>query len=87
MTFRDKQETKCHDDLLHGLVDDDGFRTTGGWRDHSPRGACWNGIALGASTVAASVIAGLLGSVAIVLCAVIFSQPVWGTWWRLVRCG
>ena len=51
------------------------------WRLGYRRGSCWVGVALGAMTVAASVFAGLLGSVAIALCAVIFSLPAWGAWW------
>ena len=45
------------------------------------------GVALGAKTVAASVSAGLLGPVAIALCAVIFSLPAWGAWWWLAHNG
>ena len=42
---------------------------------------------LGAMTVAASVFAGLLGPVAIAVCAVIFSLPAWGAWWWLAHNG
>ena len=45
------------------------------------------GIVLGAITVAASVLAGLLGPVAIAICAVIFGLPVWGAWWWLAHSG
>ena len=48
------------------------------WRLGYRRGAWWAGIVLGAITVAASVLAGLLGPVAIAICAVMFSLPVWG---------
>ena len=51
------------------------------------RGAGWAWIGLGAITVAASVVAGLLGPVAIAVYAVVLSLPVWGAWWWLVRRG
>ena len=51
------------------------------------RGAGWAWVALGAVTVAASVVAGLLGPVAIAVYAVVLSLPVWGAWWWLVRRG
>ncbi len=52
------------------------------------RGGAWlTGIGLGAVTIAASVVAGLLGPVAIGVCAVVVSLPVWGAWWWLVRRG
>ena len=57
------------------------------WRLGHRRGAWWTGIALGATTVVASVFAGLLGPVAIVLYAVIFSLPAWGAWWWLAHNG
>ena len=38
-------------------------------------------------TIAASVVAGLLGPVAIAIYAIMLSLPVWGTWWWLVRRG
>ena len=41
----------------------------------------------GGRPVAASVFAGLLGPVAIAVCAVIFSVPVWGAWWWLAHNG
>ena len=55
------------------------------WRLGKRRGAWLAGIGLGAVTIAASVVAGLLGPVAIAVCAVVLSLPVWGTWWWLVR--
>ena len=57
------------------------------WRLGYRRGSWWAGVALGAMTVAASVSAGLLGPVAIALCAVIFSLPAWGAWWWLAHKG
>ena len=57
------------------------------WRLGYRRGAWWAGIVLSAITVAASVLAGLLGPVAIALCAVVFSLPVWGAWWWLAHNG
>ena len=51
------------------------------------RGAWMAGMVLGAVTVAASVVAGLLGPVAIALCAVVLSVPVWIAWHWLVRRG
>ena len=51
------------------------------------RGAWMAGIVLGAVTVAASVVAGLLGPVAIALYAVVLSVPVWIAWHWLVRRG
>ena len=57
------------------------------WRLGYRRGAWWAGIVLGAITVAASVLAGLLGPVAIAICAVMFSLPVWGAWWWLAHNG
>ncbi|MDE0458717.1 MAG: hypothetical protein OXI15_15590 [Chromatiales bacterium] len=41
------------------------------------------GIGLGAVTVAASVVAGLLGPIAIALYALVLSVPVWIAWWWL----
>jgi len=55
------------------------------WRLGYRRGAWWAGVALGAVTVAASVFAGLLGPVAIAVCAVIFSLPAWAGWWWLAH--
>ena len=57
------------------------------WRLGYRRGAWWAGVALGALTVAASVFAGLLGPVAIAVCAVIFSLPAWAAWWWLAHNG
>ena len=49
------------------------------------RGAWLAGIGLGAVTVAASLVAGLLGPVAIAVCAVVLSLPVWIAWWWIAR--
>ena len=52
------------------------------------RRAVWMaGIGLGAATAAASLVAGLLGPVAIALYAVVLSVPVWIAWYWLVRRG
>ena len=51
------------------------------------RGAWTAGIGLGAVTVAASVVAGLLGPIAIALYAVVLSVPVWIAWYWLLRRG
>ena len=51
------------------------------------RGAWTAGIGLGAVTVAASVVAGLLGPIAIALYAVVLSVPVWVAWYWLLRRG
>ena len=48
-------------------------------------GAWMAGIGLGAATVAGSVVAGLLGPIAIALCAVLLSVPVWIAWYWLVQ--
>ena len=45
------------------------------------------GIGLGAVTVAVSPVAGLLGPVAIAVCAAVLSLPVWAVWGWLVRRG
>ena len=55
------------------------------WRLGYRRGAGWAWVALGAVTVAASVVAGLLGPVAIAVYAVVVSVPVWGAWWWLAN--
>ena len=55
------------------------------WRQGYPRAAWAAGIGLGAVTVAASLVAGLLGPVAILLYAVVLSLPVWATGWWLAR--
>ena len=57
------------------------------WRLGYRRGAGWAWIGLGAATVAASVVAGLLGPVAIAVYAVVLSLPVWGAWWWLAHRG
>ena len=50
------------------------------------RRAVWiAGIGLGAVSVAASVVVGLLGPVAIAIYAVVLSLPVWAAWWWLAR--
>ena len=51
------------------------------------QGAWLAGIGLGAVTVAASVVAGLLGPAAIAVSAVVLSLPVWIAWWWLARHG
>ena len=50
------------------------------WRLRYRRTAWSAGIVLGALTVAASVLAGLLGPVAIAAWAVLFSLPAWALW-------
>ena len=57
------------------------------WRLGYRRGAGWAWIGLGAVTVAASVVAGLLGPVAIALYAIVLSLPVWFAWWWLAHRG
>ena len=57
------------------------------WRLHYRRLAWVAGIGLGAVTVAASLVAGLLGPIAIAVYAAVLSLPVWGTWWWLARRG
>lgn len=57
------------------------------WRLRYRRAAWLAGIGLGAVTVAASLVAGLLGPVAIAVYAVVLSLPVWAAWWWLVRRG
>ena len=44
-------------------------------------------VCLGVLTVAASLVAGLLGPIAIALYAVTLSLPVWAAWWWLKRRG
>ena len=51
------------------------------------RGGWWAWIGLGAVTVAASVVAGLLGPIAIAVYAIVLSLPVWLGWWCLARWG
>ena len=57
------------------------------WRLGYRRGAGWAWVALGAVTVAASVVAGLLGPIAIAVYAVVLSLPVWAAWWWLAHRG
>ena len=57
------------------------------WRLHYRRLAWVAGIGLGVVTVAASLVAGLLGPIAIAVYAAVLSLPVWGTWWWLARRG
>ena len=57
------------------------------WRLGYRRGAWLAGIGLGGVTVAASLVAGLLGPVAIAIYAVVLSVPVWLAWLWLVRRG
>ena len=57
------------------------------WRLHYRRLAWVAGIGLGAVTVAASLVAGLLGPIAIAVYAAVLSLPVWGTWWWLAHRG
>ena len=57
------------------------------WRLGNP-GAAWLAFAvLGPATVAASLLAGLLGPLAIAICAALFSGPVWITVAVLSRGG
>ena len=55
------------------------------WRLRYRRAAWIAGIGLGAVSVAASVVAGLLGPAAIAIYAVVLSLPVWAAWWWLAR--
>ena len=55
------------------------------WRLGYRRAAWTAGIGLGAVTVAASLVAGLLGPVAIAVYAMVISLPVWIAWWWLKR--
>ena len=55
------------------------------WRLGYRRAAWMAGIGLGALTVAASLVAGLLGPVAIAIYAAVLSTPVWIAWCWLVR--
>ena len=57
------------------------------WRLRYRRAAWFVGMGLGIATVAASLVAGLLGPAAIAIYAIVLSLPVWGTWWWLVRRG
>ena len=50
------------------------------------RGAWVAGVVLGVLTVQATVVAGLLGPVAIAVCAAVLSLPAWGAWrWLAYR--
>ena len=56
------------------------------WRAGYRRAAWWVGIGLGAVTVAASLLAGLLGPLAIAVYAAVISLPVWiVSWWLAWR--
>ena len=55
------------------------------WRLGYRRGAWTAGVALGAATVAVTLAAGLLGPVAMAVCAVALGLPVWFAWWWLTR--
>ena len=55
------------------------------WRLRYRRAAWAVGIGLGAVTVMASLVAGLLGPIAIAIYAIVISLPVWGAWWWLAR--
>ena len=57
------------------------------WRLGYRRAAWAAGIGLGAVTVAASLVAGLLGPIAIAVYAAVLSLPVWLAWWCLARWG
>jgi len=57
------------------------------WRLGYRRGAWAAGIALGVLTVLATVVAGLLGPVAIAVGAALLSLPVWIAWLWLARHG
>ena len=54
------------------------------WRLGYRHGAWMAGIGLGAATVAASLVAGLLGPVAITVYAAVLSVPVWIAWYWLL---
>ena len=57
------------------------------WRLGFHRAAWMAGIGLGGVTVAASLVAGLLGPLAIAIYAAVLSLPVWVAWWWLSRRG
>lgn len=57
------------------------------WRLGYRRGAWMAGIVLGAATVWATVVAGLLGPVAIAVSAALLGLPVWLAWLWLARHG
>ena len=55
------------------------------WRLGYRRGAWISGMVLGAATVAASLVAGLLGPIAVAVYAVVLSVPVLVAWYWLSR--
>ena len=55
------------------------------WRLGYRKAAWFAGAGLGAVTVAASILAGLLGPIAIAACAILLSLPVWIAWFWLAR--
>ena len=55
------------------------------WRLGHPRAAWAAGIGVGAITVAASLLAGLLGPIGILAYALVLSAPVWVAAWWLAR--
>ena len=57
------------------------------WRRGYRRAAWMAGVGLGAATAAASLVAGLLGPLAIAVYAVLLSLPVWIAGWWLGRRG
>ena len=57
------------------------------WRLGYRRTAWMAGIGLGAATVMASLVAGLLGPVAIAAYATVLTMPVWIAWYWLLRRG
>ena len=57
------------------------------WRLGYRLGAWAAGTGLGAVTVGVSLPAGLLGPIAIAICAVVIALPDWGAWWWLARRG
>ena len=57
------------------------------WRLGYRRAAWMAGIGLGAVTIPVAVFAGLLGPVAIAVCAVALGVPVWLAWWWLAWKG
>ena len=57
------------------------------WRQDYRRAAWTAGVGLGFLTVAASLVAGLLGPIAIAVYAVTLSLPVWAASWWLERRG
>ena len=57
------------------------------WQQGYRRAAWAAGVGLGAVTVAASLVAGLLGPIAIAVYALVLSFPVWAAWWWLARRG